>query len=143
MAYVTYYTVAFTNNLNEEIEILLQKKDGDPDTVVQDYAARAVRYSKNNLGQGKFTTVISTEIEITIDLAITDIDYWDEFVNAEYDTWKCVATLDGKPYFTALFFRMRERFPFRIGRMMPLFALLTDWGYSSKSPLADLMESIP
>lgn len=94
MAYETYYRINFDNELNQRIEILLQKKNGVFGTVIQDYAAETIKLTKNASGEGKYATLIATELTMQFDMRITDLDYWNDFVTAEGDTWKCIATLD-------------------------------------------------
>lgn len=99
MAYETQYRIAFTNELNQEIIILLQEKDGTVPVSVQEYAATSITLTKQSEDQDKFSTITYSELSMTFDMRATDINYWDDFVNAEGDTWKVIATLDTKYIF--------------------------------------------
>lgn len=99
MAYETYYRIHFDQDLWERVVVLLQKKDGVPGTPIQDYAAVSVSLSKNTQGEGKFAAITGSELIMTFDMRVADVDYWSDFSTAEFDTWKCVATIDTLPLF--------------------------------------------
>ena len=114
MAYITYYKIEFTNNLNEEVLVLIQKKDGVVDTVVQTYLAKddGLKITCNTQDQGVFAPIITRELSITISLDENDIDYWDEFKDAESDTWKVIATINQQYVFHGYALPDEGVFPF-------------------------------
>ena len=114
MAYITYYKIEFTNNLNEEVLVLIQKKDGVVDTVVQTYIAKddGLKITCNTQDQGVFAPIITRELSITISLDENDIDYWDEFKDAESDTWKVIATINQQYVFHGYALPDEGVFPF-------------------------------
>src|SRR5215207_7693931 len=94
MAYETYYRITIDNDLWQGVEILLQKKDGISGTTIQDYAAENITLTRNSQTVGKYSNIVGTELVIQFDIRDTDNNYWDDFITAEWDTWKCIASVD-------------------------------------------------
>lgn len=98
MAYHTHYIIQFSNPLGEDVIVELQKKDEEPESV-QEYKSNSVIIRCNSQDQGRFAPIISREIEITFRIYENDNDYIQQFLDAQADTWRCVATVDGQSDF--------------------------------------------
>lgn len=138
MAYETYYRITFDNELNERVEILLQKKDGIPGTTIQDYAATSIKLNKNASEQDRFSPIIATELVMTFDMRSTDIDYWDDFVLAESDTWKCIATIDTMYVFHGFVLPDEGAVPFQDRPYDAVIKATDGLGLLKQEPLTDL-----
>lgn len=99
MAYETQYRIQFDTFFHNEVIILFQKKDSTPPVSVQEYNATSVKRTRSGNKEGIFASIIGTELVMTFNMEETDIDYWNEFVDAEHDTWKVIGTIDGKFFF--------------------------------------------
>lgn len=104
MAYELYYTAHFKNELSQDVEIYIEKKDaGSPAAVeeleVPESDSRCVLTDESE-GQDAFE---STIIDRTLSLALWATGgnslTWETFVDAEHDTWKITMLIDGMKYF--------------------------------------------
>ncbi len=112
--YVTYYTVKFTNNLHEDIDILFQKKDGDPGVTPQEYKIRDLKIKVNASGDDPlFATILSRECEVTFSVGEEDSDYWPDFEKAAKDEWKVIVISNTQFYFHGLVIPDEGRRPFQ------------------------------
>jgi hypothetical protein len=111
MSYVDKYRVQWTNDLSQEIVILFSQKDGT-DTGIQDYAAVEVKLSYNGQ-EDKMFPIYGCSLSVKFDMRETDIDYWNDFVNADADEWKVSATMDGIPCFDGFVLQDEGQVPFQ------------------------------
>jgi hypothetical protein len=111
MAYTDKYRVQWTNALSQEIVVMFSQKDGTDDGI-QDYAAVEVKLSYNGQ-EDKFYPVIGCSLTVKFDMRVTDIDYWNDFVDAEADEWKVSATMDGMPCFDGFVLQDEGQVPFQ------------------------------
>jgi hypothetical protein len=100
MAYVPYYTINFTNEQSQPVEVTISKKDGDPDTVVANYEVTEFFLDDKSEGQSKYDSTIITR-ELVLSLWTTEFDEitWETFITAEHDEWFISVVIDTYKYF--------------------------------------------
>jgi hypothetical protein len=98
MAYVTHYNITFTNELSQPVDILIQKKDGAVQDVVQ-YTAESVNLTTNG-DEGKYATICGKTLEMEFSLTEEQTDFFDAFMTAETDTYKVICTVAERNHFT-------------------------------------------
>lgn len=100
MAYVPYYTINFTNEQNQIIEVTISKKDGDPDTVSANYECTDLSIEDKSEGQTKYeSTIITKELILGLWTTETDEITWETFITAEHDEWYVLVNVDSQTYF--------------------------------------------
>lgn len=113
MAYELYYTAHFQNELSQDEDIRIYKKDGDPPASVENYEATKCETTDNGDEQTKFNCLITRELLLSIrttdDLSIT----WETFIDSQHDTWKIVVMVDAHLYFEGFITPDEGNGPFR------------------------------
>lgn len=99
MAYIDYYKVHYTNDLNQDVKIRILKEDGVPFTPVQEFAAENVLLTRTASNPSIMSPVWGSMLEITFNVDVLDVDPWDEFINSGNRTWKIIATVDDQFFF--------------------------------------------
>lgn len=100
MAYVTQYTANFKNEINQNINVKIEKKDGSSVTI-ENYKVVSLRISDNSDEQDIYATIISKELELVLWTESGDSITWETFIDSSHDTWKITVTDDdyGNNYF--------------------------------------------
>lgn len=96
MAFGTKYKIAFTNELEQVIEVFLNKKDYEGD-IVESYDAIAVNLTYNG-EEGKYSTILGSSLEITVNILVGQTDFWDDFALAVMGDWQVIVTKDAEQY---------------------------------------------
>lgn len=98
MAYELYYTAHFENDLSQDVEIYIYKKDGDP-VEPEAYEVRECQTTDNSDGMTKFDCIIVRELLLTLFTTDDKSLTWETFITAEHDEWKIEVLVDTKKYF--------------------------------------------
>lgn len=100
MAYTETYKVHFTNEQNQEVLVIINKKDGPAVSPVPEYMCSALELSDKSEGQTKYdSTIIARELSMAIWTEDGDEITWETFITAEHDEWKITVFIDGQHYF--------------------------------------------
>lgn len=95
MAYVTTYTANFTNELGEEVEVLIQQKDGLATNAIN-YEVTQLEIDTNGEEQSPFDCILSKQLTLGIYVPEGDTSLeWDTLFASNYDDWKVIVTIDG------------------------------------------------
>lgn len=100
MSWTDYYTANFTNEQGQTVEITISKKDASAVTVVN-YDVTQCSLTDNGDDQTKYGAPIISR-EMTLGLWVPPDDTalsWETFLDAQYDEWKIIMTIDGQKYF--------------------------------------------
>lgn len=112
MAYITYYNVLFSNELNEEIVFEIQRKDGDPNVVVETLTATEYKRNSEADGDGVYSTIIRNNIELVLNLTAADSVTWETFFDNVHDEWRVVSTDDAQHIFAGFMLPDEGTVPF-------------------------------
>lgn len=97
MAYVDTYRIASLNQLVSLTEVILSKKDGDAESVT---TFSGVNINFKYLGnEGKFVPIFPAVLEVEFWVKQEQADPWQEFAEAEENTWQVRFIYNGVPRF--------------------------------------------
>lgn len=93
MAYFTKYTCNFTNQLDEEVEVLIQQKDGSGYAV--NYPCERLEITTNGEEQSPFDCILAKQLTLVMHIPESDTDMdWDTLLASNYDDWKIIVTIN-------------------------------------------------
>lgn len=93
MAYFTKYTCNFTNQLDEEVEVLIQQKDGSGYAV--NYPCEQLDITTNGEEQSPFDCILAKQLTLVMHIPESDTDMdWDTLLASNYDDWKIIVTIN-------------------------------------------------
>lgn len=95
MAYVTTYTVNFTNQLDEEVEVLIQEKDGTATDPIN-YECEQLEITTNGEEQSPFDCILAKQLTLVFHVPEGDTAMdWSTLLASNYDDWKIIVTING------------------------------------------------
>jgi hypothetical protein len=97
MAYETKYTISFTNEASQLVEILLRQKDAEPG-ILQSYAVvnATLMYEGS---EGKLASIYGMNLSVELDMQPDELDFWGSFATAKKGEWRVVVLIDSKTFF--------------------------------------------
>lgn len=98
MAYSTYYTANFTNEVEQDVVCLIQSNIGSPASVVN-LPVVSMKISDRSDNQDIYSCVISKELDLTLWVDVNTTLSWETFVASNYEDWKITVTVDGEVFF--------------------------------------------
>lgn len=100
MAYVTYYIINYSNHLNQELLIEIQRKDGIATPSPEVLTATEFKLNAEADGDGLYSPIIRKNIELVINLTNDDSVTWETFFDQVHDEWRILITNDTQAIFT-------------------------------------------
>lgn len=98
MSYTPYYTANFTNELEQEVEITISKKDGDVVTI-ENYEVSECVLNDSGEDQTKYSCIIARDLTLSLFADLGSGLTWETFITAEHDEWFVLVTIDSQKYF--------------------------------------------
>lgn len=100
MAYITYYIVKYSNHLNETVLIHINRKDGNPSFPVEYLTATEFKENVEAEGDGLYSAICRSNIELEVNLTDTDTVTWETFFDQQHDEWQVLAWNDTMAIFS-------------------------------------------
>jgi hypothetical protein len=100
MAYITYYTANFDDTSNKRINISIDRKDGDPLTVAENYELTEFSINHEADGDGLYSSIIKRSVSITLFLPVGSSVDWQTFFDQQHDEWRIIVTDEAQHIFS-------------------------------------------
>lgn len=98
MAYVTQYTANFTNEVEQTVECLIQKKNGSSVSVTN-LPVAALKINDSSDDQSSYACIITKELTLTVWADLNSTITWNTFLPGAFDDWKITVTVDSEVFF--------------------------------------------
>lgn len=98
MAYVTQYTANFTNEVEQDVVCLIQKKDGASNPIVN-LPVASMRITDSSDDQSPYACIISKELTLSVWADLNTTISWETFIDGSHDDWKVTVTVDNETFF--------------------------------------------